>query len=60
MAWERIYYKDVQGYVDENGVANIEEFIKNKLECWRDVEVNIAISGSSGAGKSSFINTIRE
>ena len=60
MAWEHIYYEDVQGHVDENGVSNIEEFFKNKLECWRDVEVNIAISGNSGAGKSSFINAIRE
>ena len=58
MAWEHIYYEDVQGYVDENGVSNIEEFFKNKLEGWRDVEVNIAISGSSGAGKSSFINAV--
>ena len=60
MAWQNIYYEDVQRYVDENGVSNIEEFFKNKLEGWRDVEVNIAISGSSGAGKSSFINAIRE
>ena len=37
MAWEHIYYEDVQGYVDENGVSNIEEFFKNKLERWRDV-----------------------
>ena len=59
-AWQNIYYEDVQRYVDENGVSNIEEFFKNKLEGWRDVEVNIAISGSSGAGKSSFINAIRE
>ena len=58
--YEHIHYEDVQGYVDENGVSNIEEFFKKKLECWRDVEVNIAISGSSGAGKSSFINAIRE
>ena len=60
MAWEYVCDEDVQGYVDENGVSNIEEFFKNKLEGWRDVEVNIAISGSSGAGKSSFINAIRE
>ena len=60
MAWEQFYYEDVKRYVDENGISNIEEFFKNKLEGWRDVEVNIAISGSSGAGKSSFINAIRE
>ena len=60
MAWEHIYYDEIQGFLDENGVSNIEQFFKNKLEGWRDVEVNIAISGSSGAGKSSFINAIRE
>ena len=60
MAWEQFYYEDVKRYVDENGISNIEEFFKNKLEGWRDVEVNMAISGSSGAGKSSFINAIRE
>ena len=59
-AWEQFYYEDVKRCVDENGISNIEEFFKNKLEGWRDVEVNIAISGSSGAGKSSFINAIRE
>ena len=53
-------YDDVLDYVKENGVSNIEEFIKDKLESWRRVEVNIAIAGSPGAGKSSFINAIRE
>lgn len=53
-------YNDVLDYVKENGVSNIEEFIKDKLESWRRVEVNIAIAGSPGAGKSSFINAIRD
>ena len=62
MAWEQSNLEDAQGYVDKNGVSNIyiEKLFKNKLEGWRDVEVNIAITGSSGAGKSSFINAIRE
>ena len=59
MAWEFIFADEVQDYVDENGVSNIEEFIKNKLERWRDIEVNIGITGDSGTGKSSFINSIR-
>ena len=41
MAWEHIYYEDVHGYVDENGVSNIEEFFKIKLEGWRDVDSNL-------------------
>ncbi|XP_068723145.1 interferon-inducible GTPase 1-like [Montipora capricornis] len=46
--------------IDENGVSNIEEFLRKRLEKWREVEVNIAVTGDSGVGKSSFINAIRE
>ena len=52
--------EELQEEVDENGVSNVEEFFKKRLERWREVEVNIAITGDSGTGKSSFINTIRE
>jgi predicted GTPase len=34
--------------------------MKEKLERWKEVKINIAILGNSGAGKSSFINAIRE
>lgn len=60
MAWEQSSLEEVQAFVDKNGLSNIEEFFKKKLEGWRDVKVNIAITGSPGAGKSSFINAIRE
>jgi len=58
--WEMIQMEELQEEVDENGVSNVEEFFKKRLERWREVEVNIAITGDSGTGKSSFINTIRE
>ena len=36
----------------------IEKF-KNRLQDWKNEPVSIAITGSSGAGKSTFINVIR-
>ncbi|XP_028405053.1 T-cell-specific guanine nucleotide triphosphate-binding protein 1-like isoform X2 [Dendronephthya gigantea] len=57
--WEFVFMEDVQGHIEEHGVSGIEEFFKKKLEKWRDVEINIGVTGDSGVGKSSFINAIR-
>ena len=51
--------EDVQGYIKEHGVSGMEEFFKRKLERWKDVEINIGVTGNSGVGKSSFNNAIR-
>lgn len=58
--WEIIEMAELKKEIEESGVSNIEEFFKKRLEKWREVEVNIAITGDSGSGKSSFINAIRE
>ncbi|XP_067053128.1 interferon-inducible GTPase 1-like [Acropora muricata] len=56
-----IEVKELQHEIDESGVSNIKEFIlRKRLERWREIEVNIGITGDSGSGKSSFINAIRE
>lgn len=57
--WEFIFADEIRNYVEQHGVDHIEEFIGNKLERWQEVEVNIAVTGDSGTGKSSFINAIR-
>ena len=45
---------------DEIKVSKIEEKFQTRKQRWPKVEVNIALTGDSGAGKSSFINAILE
>ena len=37
----------------------MQRTMNKKLEPWREVEVNVAVLGTAGVGKSSFINAIR-
>ncbi len=57
--WEIVNGKDVSEYIEEHGLSGIEEFYKAKLERWKDIEINIGVTGDCGVGKSSFINAIR-
>ena len=58
--WVNVEMEELQREIDESGVAKIDEFVRKKLQQWKSVEVNIAVTGVSGAGKSSFTNAIRE
>ena len=62
MNWESKYALEFQKEVEKNGLRldSIPKFFKSKMDGLKDVELQIAITGDSGAGKSSFINTIRE
>ncbi|KAJ7387310.1 Interferon-inducible GTPase 5-like [Desmophyllum pertusum] len=40
-------------------LEEVKKFFKKTLDRWQNIEVNIGITGDSGAGKSSFINAIR-
>ncbi|XP_060688331.1 uncharacterized protein LOC132820326 [Hemiscyllium ocellatum] len=42
-----------------NGVKEVQSLLQNKLDELDSVELNIAITGESGAGKSTFVNSIR-
>ena len=41
------------------GAEALRAFVERKLNEWKTIAVNIAVVGQSGAGKSSFINTLR-
>ena len=58
--WVNVEMEELQREIDESGVAKIDEFVRKRLQQWESVEVNIAVAGDSGAGKSSFTNAIRE
>ena len=42
-----------------NGVEGCRALLQEKLEDWQNIPLNVAVFGSSGVGKSSFINAIR-
>ncbi|XP_046843712.1 uncharacterized protein LOC124437827 isoform X2 [Xenia sp. Carnegie-2017] len=46
-------------HVKKYGLVDVDEFIRNQIESWENTEINLAITGDSGTGKSSFINSIR-
>ena len=62
MNWESKYVQDFQEEVEKNGLRNpdsIAKFFKSKMDRWKEVQVDIEITGNYGTGKSSFINTTR-
>ena len=58
-SWEMISAEELKDYVKQNGVSGVAEYVSSKLDDWRNVEIQFAVCGVSGAGKSSFINRIR-
>ena len=65
MNWESKCVQDFQKEVEKNGLRipdSIAKLFKSEMDAWQKVKVDrvdIAITGLCGAGKSSFINTIR-
>ena len=52
-------FSESNDYVKQHGVEGIDKFLEDALEKWKQVDINIAVVGNSGSGKSSFINTVR-
>ncbi|CAB3992379.1 interferon-inducible GTPase 5-like, partial [Paramuricea clavata] len=53
------YFAKARTYIKHNCLSGIGEFLRKKIEEWKDVKIRFGITGDSGAGKSAFINAIR-
>jgi len=43
----------------QGGVGGLMKKLKADVDAWKKVQIRVAVIGSSGSGKSSFINAIR-
>ncbi|XP_028404279.1 interferon-inducible GTPase 1-like [Dendronephthya gigantea] len=58
--YERIQGKEeLNDLPEEEVVAAAQALMRKKLKNWQEEEVKIGVTGSPGAGKSSFINAFR-
>ncbi|XP_048461019.1 interferon-inducible GTPase 5-like [Rhincodon typus] len=51
--------KDLKSAYEKGGLENAASLIQQKLNVLHNVQLNIAVTGDSGAGKSTFIDAIR-
>ena len=58
-SWETVFMGEVKAHVNKHGVSGIEDLFKQILDRWKEVEINIGVTGNVGVGKSSFINAIQ-
>ncbi|XP_058950138.2 interferon-inducible GTPase 5-like [Pocillopora verrucosa] len=58
-SWGMLRAEELRDYVEQNGVSRVAEYVTSKLDAWKNVVIQFAVCGVSGAGKSTFINRIR-
>ncbi|CAF0898290.1 unnamed protein product [Adineta steineri] len=46
-------------FIHKNGVNGLDTYLSQRLDAWRQHPLDIAVVGSSGVGKSTFINCFR-
>ena len=50
---------DVKQRLTQGGIDLAKDFLDQKLTQWKEQPLNVAITGSAGTGKSSYINAVR-
>ena len=50
---------ELQSAFESGGVEECTSMLERKRDEWKNIPVNVAVTGSSGVGKSSFIDAIR-
>jgi predicted GTPase len=51
--------KRFRTYLEQSGINNFRSYLEGMLSEWKTYPIHIGITGQSGVGKSTFINTIR-
>jgi len=51
--------EELKNAFKSGGVEGCRIMLERKRDAWRNVPLNVAVTGNSGVGKSSFINAIR-
>lgn len=52
------FFKQVADIFEDGGSTAVKLFLDRELNDWKNVKINLAVFGTSGTGKSSFINTV--
>ena len=50
---------DAKSCIKKEGLLRAQKLIQNELDQHKEAEIEIAVIGRIGVGKSNFINTIR-
>ena len=58
-AAETTFGEEIKKAFDTNGIFGVKDYYHRKNNEWKNVAINIGVTGQSGVGKSSFINVIR-
>jgi len=61
MGWELLDedYEELKKAIESGGVQECVQLMEQKRDGWKTIDLNVAVVGNSGVGKSSFINAIR-